>query len=147
MNEETNGRVRPRIRKVTVADVPVNRHRGGTLHTLLSPASTGATSGFMGLARLEPGESISEHYHPYSEEFVLVTAGRVTVLIEREPLELAPREGLLIPIGVRHRLENNGEEAVELVYHLGPLAPRPDLGHVDTEQVPRPDLAPTGEPR
>ncbi len=147
MNEETNGRVRSKIRKIAVGDVPVNRHRGGTLHTLLSPASVGATTGFMGLARLEPGEFISEHYHPYSEEFVLLIAGRITMLLDGEPVELAPREGLLVPIDVRHRLENNGDEPAELVYHLGPLAPRPDLGHVDTEQVPRPDLAPTGEPR
>ncbi len=147
MNEETAGSTRPEIRKVAVGDVPVNRHRGGTLRTLLGPANAGATSGFMGLARLEPGEYISEHYHPYSEEFVFLLSGRITMLLDGQPLELEPREGLLVPINVRHRLENKGEEAAELVYHLGPLAPRPDLGHVDTEALPRPDLAPAGEPR
>ncbi|MFC4499196.1 MULTISPECIES: cupin domain-containing protein [Streptomyces] len=136
-----------KFRKVAVDEVPVNRHRGGTLRTLLGPANVGATSGFMGLARLEPGEFISEHYHPYSEEFVLLLSGRITMLLDGEPIELASREGLLVPINVRHRLENTGDEAAELVYHLGPLAPRPDLGHVDTEAVPRPDLAPAGEPR
>jgi putative monooxygenase len=27
------------------------------------------------------------------------------------------------------------------VFHLSPLAPRPDLGHVDTEPLPCPDAA------
>ena len=67
--------------------------------------------------------------------------------LDGQALELAPREGLLVPVNVRHRFENPGEEAAELVYHLGPLAPRPDLGHVDTEALPRPDLAPAGERR
>jgi len=147
MNEETSGSTRPRIRKIAAADVPANLHRGGTLRTLLGPANVGATSGFMGLARLEPGEFISEHYHPYSEEFVLLLSGGISMLLDGEPIELEPREGLLVPVNVRHRLENKGDEPAELVYHLGPLAPRPDLGHVDTEGLPRPDLAPTGEPR
>ncbi len=41
---------------------------------------------------------------------------------------------LYIPIGVRHRLRNTGDEEAFAVFHLGPLAPRPELGHVDTEQ-------------
>jgi putative monooxygenase len=149
MNDNTAGRTRPQIRKVAVTEVPVLRHRGGALRTVLGPANSGATSGFMGLARLEPGEFVNEHYHPYSEEFVLMLSGRITVLLEGEPMELAAREGVLIPIGVRHRLVNTGAEPAELVYHLGPLAPRPDLGHVDTEALPRPDLAPAaaGEKR
>jgi putative monooxygenase len=142
MNENTAGRARQQIRKVAAADVPVLRHRGGALRTVLGPANAGATSGFMGLARLEPGEFVNEHYHPFSEEFVLLISGRITVRLDGEPVELAGREGLLIPIGVRHRLENTGGEPAELVYHLGPLAPRPDLGHVDTEELPHPELAP-----
>jgi quercetin dioxygenase-like cupin family protein len=144
---ETAGSARPKFRTVAVDEVPANRHRGGTLRTVLGPANVGATSGFMGVARLEPGEFISEHYHPYSEEFLLVLSGRVSLRLDGETVELSAREGVLIPIDVRHRLENTGDTPVELVYHLGPLAPRPDLGHVDTEDVPFPDLSPAGERR
>lgn len=38
-----------------------------------------------------------------------------------------------MPIGVRHRVRNTGTETASIVFHLGPLAPRPELGHVDTE--------------
>ena len=38
-----------------------------------------------------------------------------------------------IPINMKHRLVNDGDEEAFIVFHLGPLAPRPELGHVDTE--------------
>lgn len=40
-----------------------------------------------------------------------------------------------MPVNARHRLRNTGAEPAEVVFHLGPLAPRPELGHVDTELV------------
>ena len=43
-------------------------------------------------------------------------------------------EALFIPMNVKHRLRNAGDEEAFIVFHLGPLAPRPDMGHVDTEE-------------
>jgi putative monooxygenase len=137
----------PRFRKVAVAETAVNTKRGGTLRTLLGPATVGATTGFMGLATLEPGEYVSEHYHPYSEEFLFVVTGNLTVRLDGDPVQLGPREGILVPINVRHRLENDGGLTAEVIYHLAPLAPRPDLGHVDTEPQPSAAGAATGEAR
>jgi putative monooxygenase len=37
---------------------------------------------------------------------------------------------------MRHRLQNDSTGTAFLVFHLSPLAPRPDLGHVDTEPYP-----------
>jgi putative monooxygenase len=39
----------------------------------------------------------------------------------------------MIPIGIRHRVRNTGQVQARIVFHLSPLAPRPELGHVDTE--------------
>ncbi|RFU82791.1 cupin domain-containing protein [Streptomyces triticagri] len=124
------------IRTVHRSDVPANRRRGGDVRTLLSPATVGATSGFLGTATLEPGEYITEHWHPYSEEFLFCVRGEIVLQLDGEPRRLRADEGVLIPLGVRHRLVNEGTEQAFLVFHLGPLAPRPDLGHVDTEQLP-----------
>lgn len=131
------------VRKVSLADTPVDRRRGGTIRLLLSPRSADATSGFMGVGTLEPGEFVIEHYHPYSEEFIYVIEGTLHVRIGQtgestdgghEELQLEADDGLLIPIGVRHRFENRGATRARVVFHNGPLAPRPDLGHVDTEE-------------
>jgi putative monooxygenase len=124
--------------KVNTTEVSVNIRRGGEVRTLLSPGTAGTTSGFMGVATIAPGEFITEHYHPYSEEFVYLVSGALRMRLDGEAVDVAPGEAVFIPIGVRHRLENDGDEPVRIVFHLGPLAPRPDLGHVDTEELVHP---------
>jgi putative monooxygenase len=121
----------PQIRLVD--DMPADTRRGGDVRTLLSPKTAGSTSGFMGVATLAPGERISEHYHPYSEEFIYVVSGGLDAQLDGVSNRLSARQALLIPLNVRHRLVNDGEEEAFIVFHLGPLAPRPDAGHVDTE--------------
>jgi putative monooxygenase len=121
----------PRV--VAVDDAPSNRRRGGDLRAMLTPTAVGATSGFMGLAIVQPGERIGEHYHPYSEEFVFVVSGDLEVDLDGTAQPLRPDQGLMIPIGMRHRFRNVGTTEARLVFHLGPLAPSPELGHVDTE--------------
>jgi putative monooxygenase len=122
---------RPRI--VSLTDTEPNRRRGGDLRAMLTPATVGSTSGFMGLAIVQPGERIAEHYHPYSEEFVYVVSGELEVDLDGDTYALRPDQGLLIPIDMRHRFRNVGDVEARMVFHLGPLAPRPELGHVDTE--------------
>ena len=119
---------------VSVSDAPSNRRRGGDLRAMLTPSAVGATSGFMGVAIVQPGERIGEHYHPFSEEFVFVVSGDLVVDLDGTPQPLRPDQGLMIPIGMRHRFRNVGTTEARLVFHLGPLAPSPELGHVDTEQ-------------
>ncbi|MEU4781166.1 cupin domain-containing protein [Micromonospora sp. NPDC023633] len=123
------------LRLVAAADVVPDSRRGGELRVLLGPKTVGSTSGFMGVATLRPGERIAEHYHPYSEEFLYVARGTITVDLDDEPVPLTAGEALFVPRNVRHRLRNTGDEPAEVVFHLGPLAPRPELGHVDTELV------------
>lgn len=115
-------------------DLPGDRRRGGEVRALLTPRTVGSTSGFMGVATIGPGDWISEHYHPYSEEFVYVIQGSLVAHLDGVPNRITARQGLLIPVNVRHRLVNDGHEEAAIVFHLGPLAPRPDLGHVDTEE-------------
>ncbi|MFD9432724.1 cupin domain-containing protein [Streptomyces sp. NPDC060002] len=125
-----------RMTKIAAKDVESNRRRGGDLRTLLSPVTAKATAGFMGVLTLEPGEVVTEHYHPYSEEFLYLVSGEILARIDGQPVPLAAGEALHLKINVRHRLENHGTEPAFMVFQLGPLAPRPELGHVDTEPLP-----------
>jgi putative monooxygenase len=132
----------PSPTKVAACDVVPNRRRGGDIRVVLSPKTVGSTSGFMGTLRLAPDEFVAEHYHPYSEEFLYVVSGRLTARVEGlQVVELVAGEGLMVPKGLRHRVWNAGEEETHAVFHLSPLAPRPDLGHVDTEPLPRSGVA------
>ncbi|MFC8569103.1 cupin domain-containing protein [Streptomyces sp. NPDC057245] len=123
------------VRIVSLGDIAPNRRRGGDLRALLTPTTAGSTSGFMGVAIVQPGDRIAEHYHPYSEEFVYVTEGALEVDLDGVPHALGAGQGLLIPQDMRHRIRNAGDVEARLVFHLGPLAPRPELGHVDTEDA------------
>ena len=121
---------------VSRSAMPENRRRGGDIRVLLSPATVGSTAGFFGTLRLEPGEVVTEHWHPYSEEFLYCVSGSVTLRLDGEAVALGAEQAVHIPIGVRHRIENDGGVPAEFVFACGPLAPRPELGHVDTEPTP-----------
>ncbi|GAA1258816.1 cupin domain-containing protein [Kitasatospora nipponensis] len=123
------------VRIVPLHTTEPNRRRGGDLRAMLTPTTVGATSGFMGVALIQPGERIGEHYHPYSEEFVFVVNGELEVDLDGVTHELRPDHGLMIPRDMRHRFRNVGSSEARMVFHLGPLAPRPELGHVDTEET------------
>ena len=126
-----------RLPKVAAREVVPNRRRGGEIRVVLSPKTVGSTSGFMGTLTLAPAQHVAEHYHPYSEEFLYLVSGRLTVRVEgAEETELVAGEGLMIPTGRRHRVWNPGAQEADAVFHLSPLASRPDLGHVDTEPLP-----------
>lgn len=125
----------PRPSIVDLSDVEPNTRRGGDLRAMLTPTTCGSTSGFMGVAIVQPGDRIGEHYHPYSEEFVYVVCGHLEVDLNGEPHPLRPEQGLMIPVNMRHRFRNVGKVEARIVFHLGPLAPSPPLGHVDTEDA------------
>ena len=122
-------------RTVSTHDAAPNRKRGGDIRVLLSPTTVGATGGFLGVVLLEPGERVNEHYHPYSEEFLYVVEGKISVDLDDVPHVVRPDHAILIPIGVRHRVQNTGRGPARVVFQLCPLAPRPELGHVDTERT------------
>lgn len=127
---------RRRRQVVGFDDVASNRHRGGDLRTMVAPQNVGATSGFCGAVRLKPGESVSEHYHPYSEEYLFVATGELRVDVNDDQVTVPTNHALLIPRMVRHRLTNSGGSDALAVFQLSPLAPAPHLGHVDTEPGP-----------
>jgi putative monooxygenase len=129
----------PEIGKVSVGQAVPNRRRGGDIRVTLSPKTVGATSGFGGTLYLRAGEFVAEHYHPYSEEFLHVVVGELEMSLDSRSVRLGPGDSLLVPIGVRHRLVNVGTVDAQAIFHLSPLAPRPELGHVDTEAPPNPE--------
>ena len=106
---------------VDVSEVEPNTRRGGDLRALLTPTTVGSTSGFMGVAIIQPGDRIAEHYHPYSEEFIYVLCGQLEVDLDGEPHPLQPEQGLLIPTHMRHRFRNVGADearlAIDYVVH------------------------------
>jgi quercetin dioxygenase-like cupin family protein len=124
-----------RARVVDRDDAPVNRRRGADLRAMLTPPNVGSTSGFSGTVLVAPGEVITEHYHPYSEEFIHVVEGELRVDVENDSRTARADQAVFIPKNTRHRIVNDSGAPVRVVFFLAPLAPRPELGHVDTESL------------
>jgi putative monooxygenase len=128
--------------KVASADVAAVRRMGGEIRVLLSPNTVDATDGFMGTISLGPGEYVAEQYNPYSDKFCYVTRGSVNFRIDGAEIVLRTDEALMVRRGQRHRMDNPAAESAQIVFHVCPLAPRPELGHVETEEPPDPEASP-----
>lgn len=118
---------------VAIDEITPLPDRGGSLRIVLSPRNGGAEAGLMVVAEVEPGEWIREHYHPYSEEMVLIETGRMELTVDEEKHVVEAGNAFAIPRGARHRMTNIGKQPLRAVLAMGPLAPEPELGHVDTE--------------
>lgn len=125
--------------KVAGDDVEAIRRIGGEVRILLSPRTVDSTAGFMATVSLQPQEFVAEQYNPYSDKFIYLISGSVTVRVDGEEVKLARNEAVMVRRGQRHRIENNAVGPAFLVFHLCPLAPRPELGHVDVEDLPNPE--------
>ncbi|QHC28701.1 cupin domain-containing protein [Streptomyces sp. HF10] len=130
------------VTKIAVSTVAPSHRQGGSTRALLTPSSVGATSGFLGHIELAPQESITEHYHPFSDKYLYLIEGAVVIRVNGAEVGLERDEALFVTRGQRHRIENRGNVPARLVFQIAPLAPRPELGHVDTEPVPDPQSAP-----
>jgi putative monooxygenase len=127
---------------VRTADVPVSTRMGGEIRPLLTPASAGTRAGFVAELVLAAGERTSEHYHPWSDEHVLLLEGRLLVEIDGQCQELSAGDAVLIRRGARHTMTHAGSVRARAALFIAPLAPDPADGHVDTE----PAVDPTASP-
>ncbi len=64
---------------------------------------------------VNPGHSLSLQLHRHRAEHWIVVRGTAEVVIGEENITLQKNESTYIPIGVKHRLSNRGESALEII--------------------------------
>ena len=64
---------------------------------------------------VNPGQRLSLQSHRHRSEHWVVVRGEARVTLGDEVLTLTPNQSVCIPVGVRHRLENCGDEPLHLV--------------------------------
>src|SRR5918911_1751087 len=64
---------------------------------------------------VKPGAVLSLQLHHHRAEHWVVVDGRARVTRNDEVLELGRDQAVYLPLGARHRVENPGEEPLELV--------------------------------
>jgi mannose-1-phosphate guanylyltransferase/mannose-6-phosphate isomerase len=62
-----------------------------------------------------PGQKMSLQKHEQRSEHWVVVTGEVTIVRGEEELVLRSNEGVTIPVGTMHRIENRGSESAELI--------------------------------
>jgi mannose-1-phosphate guanylyltransferase/mannose-6-phosphate isomerase len=65
--------------------------------------------------RVRPGAALSLQMHHHRAEHWVVLSGVATVTCDERVFDLRSNESTFIPLGSRHRLQNNREEWVELI--------------------------------
>jgi len=110
---------------VKAADVEGEfRNPPRTSKLLLAPKFGGVKSLSMGMNVTEVGSMIPDHAHENSEEVLFLISGRAKLVIEGEgEWEIGPETAFYSPIGVKHRLENIGDEPLKLVWVYCPPLP------------------------
>jgi putative monooxygenase len=128
--------------KVANHEIQPSTRIGGEVRILLSPMTVQATDGFLGTITIGPGDYVAEQYHPFSDKFFYLVRGSAAIRVNGERIDLQPDDAIMVRRGQRHRIDNLAGEEVFLVFQICPLAPKPELGHVDTEPLPNPHAAP-----
>lgn len=91
---------------------------------LLAPKFGGVEHLSMGMNITEVGSMIPDHTHEDSEEVLFLMSGRAKLVIEGEgEWEIGPETAFYSPKGIKHRLENIGDEPLKLVWVYCPPLP------------------------
>ena len=62
-----------------------------------------------------PGQTISPHRHPHSEEILLIHAGTGTAWLDGKEARIEPGSIIFMPVNIGVRLTNDGKEPISLV--------------------------------
>jgi mannose-6-phosphate isomerase-like protein (cupin superfamily) len=78
------------------------------IREILAPANSSIKNQSLAEARLTPGMTTDEHFHPKSEEIYYILEGRGRMKVEDEEREVGLGDGIAILTGKRHRIWNIG---------------------------------------
>jgi len=85
----------------------------GSQAWLANESLTGASLSVIRLT-LRPGQSGGTHRHPNADEVICLFQGTVRVHTPAEAILLQPGDGLTVPAGLTHQIENVGNEEAEM---------------------------------
>ena len=96
-----------------------------TSKLLLAPKFGGVNNVSMGMNITEVGSMIPDHVHEESEELLFLISGKAKLVLEGiGEWEIGPETAFYSPKGVKHRLENIGDEPLKLIWVYCPPLPK-----------------------
>jgi quercetin dioxygenase-like cupin family protein len=107
-------------RFISGAELALDEFPWGTVAWRCRPANTGSRQLVVMDVTLVPGGGHDFHRHPDQEELIIVTEGRITQFLEREPAQLGPGDCVYIDPDVVHASFNPHDEPARLLVTLSP---------------------------
>jgi quercetin dioxygenase-like cupin family protein len=72
--------------------------------------------------QLLPGGKQAYHYHKNRESIIIVISGEATVTVEDKEINIRKGDVLYIPAGEKHKMTNDGKEAIRYIEFFTPSA-------------------------
>lgn len=115
--------------KISLHDVEAISNRGGNLKILISPKTSTSAHLVMGYSKLKNGEELKRHIHDYSDEVFFVLNGSGLLRTNEGDIKFKQFDAVHVPKKTTHTIINNGDQDMEVIFCVSPLAPSPELGH------------------
>ena len=112
--------------------VPFITKDGSEIRSILDRTNSTARNQSLAEALLPPGAATEPHLHPMTEEIYYVLRGIGQMTLGKERQRVGPGDGVLIPPGTLHTIENVGEEPLVFLCCCAP-----PYSHGDTVLEPR----------
>ena len=90
------------------------------IREILAPRNSSIKNQSLAEARIAPGQTTEEHYHLRSEEIYYILRGKGRMWLENESREIQAGDGITIPPGKMHKIENSGQEPMVLLCCCAP---------------------------
>jgi len=111
---------------------PFNTKDGSEIRSILDRTNSSAANQSLAEATLPPGGATQAHRHPRTEELYYILRGAGRMMVGTERREVGPGDGILIPPGMRHTIQNIGREPLVFLCCCAP-----PYSHEDTVIEPR----------
>lgn len=76
------------------------------IREILAPRNSSIRNQSLAEATVAPGQTTGEHYHLRSEEIYYILQGKGRIWLEDDSKEVRAGDGIAIPPGKRHKIEN-----------------------------------------
>ena len=83
---------------------------GSEIRSILDRTNSGVANQSLAEATLPPGAATEAHRHPHTEEIYYILRGTGRMTVGTEHRGVGPGDGILIPPGTRHTIQNVGRE-------------------------------------
>ena len=85
------------------------------IREILAPRSSLIKNQSLAEAKVAPGQTTEEHYHVRSEEIYYILRGRGRMWLENDSREVRVGDGIAIPPGKKHKIENTSSADLVLL--------------------------------